>query len=184
MRRAFLPVLILCVIYGTTAQADSNAVVDELLTKIQETLIRVRDATEEEELPPLKDVTLRLKSALVKQANGKVSLFIVEFGANVAEEAVQEIKLELAPPRPSDEAEVADVADSLAEAIVSAAKAVQQAASRQPPLHLRKLTATVRFVVSTDAGAGVKFLILPVTLDLGGTVKSVEIQEAVLVFGQ
>jgi hypothetical protein len=184
MRNAILSVFLLCVIFGTTAKADSGVVVDELLTKVQESLLRVRDAVEEEELPPLQKVTLRLNSSLVKQLNGKISLFIVEFGANVAEEAVQEIKLELGPPRPSDESEVAGEADALADAIVAAAKAVKKAASRQPPLHLRKLTATIKFVVTSDAGGGAKFLVLPVTLDLGGKVKSVATQEAVLVFGE
>lgn len=150
MRNAILSVFLLCVIFGTTAKADSGVVVDELLTDVQKSLLRVRDAVEEQELPPLQKVTLRLNSSLVKQVNGKISLFIVEFGANVAEEAVQEIKLELGPPRPSDETEVSDEADALADAIVSVAKAVQQAASRQPPLHLRKLTATIRFVVTSD----------------------------------
>ena len=89
MRNAILSVFLLCVIFGTTAKADSGVVVDELLTDVQKSLLRVRDAVEEQELPPLQKVTLRLNSSLVKQVNGKISLFIVEFGANVAEEAVQ-----------------------------------------------------------------------------------------------
>lgn len=184
MRNAILSVFLLFAIFVDTARADNGVVVDELLTNVQKSLLRVRDIVADEELPPLQNVTLRLKSSLVKEANGKISLFIVEFGANVAEEAVQEIKLELGPPRDSDEGEVAGEDDALAEAIISSAKAVQKASSRQPPLHLRKLTATVRFVVSSDAGGGVKFLIMPVTLDLGGKVKSIATQEVVLVFGK
>ena len=38
--------------------------------------------------------------------------------------------------------------------------------------------------MTSDAGGGAKFLILPVTLDLGGKVKSIATQEVVLVFGE
>jgi hypothetical protein len=49
-------------------------------------------------------------------------------------------------------------------------------------LHLSKLTATIRFVVKTEGGAGVSFKLLPVTVKLGGKVKDVSTQQIIIEF--
>jgi pyruvate/2-oxoglutarate dehydrogenase complex dihydrolipoamide dehydrogenase (E3) component len=46
-------------------------ILDELLTEVQKTLIRVSTSLKEDDLPPLNRITLKLKSALVTKADGK-----------------------------------------------------------------------------------------------------------------
>jgi len=95
----FFSVFASFVLYNSISSAESGVILDELLTEVQKTLIRVRDRIEEEDLPPLNKVTLKLKSALVTKADGKVSLYVVQLGAMVTREAVQEINLELKTPQ-------------------------------------------------------------------------------------
>ena len=163
-------------------QAESGVILDELLTEVQKTLIRVSKTIEKDDLPVLNKVTLKLKSALVSQADGKLSLFIVQLGAKVTREAVQEIRLELRPPKPTEVAPLTSIEDTLATAIIEAVKSANKAAERKPPLHLSKLTATIRFVVRKQAGGGVNFKLLPVTVKLGGEVRDVTTQEIVIEF--
>ena len=181
-RLIFLFVFTSFVIYNSTARADSGVILDELLTEVQKTLIRVSKTIEKDDLPPLNKVTLKLKSALVEQADGKLSLFIVQLGAKVSSEAVQEIRLELKPPKPADAEPLTSIEDTLATAIIEAVKSANKAAERKPPLHLSKLTATIRFVVRKQAGGGVNFKLLPVTVKLGGQVRDVTTQEIVIEF--
>ena len=170
------------VLYHSTGRAESGVILDELLTEVQKTLIRVSNTIEENQLPALNKVTLKLKSALVTQADGKLSLFIVQLGAKVTREAVQEIRLELKPPKPADAVPLSSIEDTLATAIIEAVKSANKASKRKPPLHLSKLVATIRFVVRKQASGGVNFKLLPVTVKLGGQVRDVTTQEIVIEF--
>ena len=178
----FLIAFLILVLYSSAGRAESGVILDELLTEVQKTLIRVSNTIEEDDLPQFNKVNLRLKSSLVTQADGKLSLFIVQLGAKVTREAVQEIKLELKPPKPADGVHVKSIEDTLASAIIEAVKSANKAAKRKPPLHLSKLVATVRFVVRKQAGGGVNFQLLPVTVKLGGQVRDVTTQEIVIEF--
>ena len=172
-----------CVFLNSSlVKAETGVILDELLTEVQKTLIRVSKTIEKDNLPALNKVTLKLKSALVSQADGKLSLFIVQLGAKVTREAVQEIRLELKPPKPAEVAPSASIEDTLATAIIEAVKSANKAAERKPPLHLSKLTTTIRFVVRKQAGGGVNFKLLPVTVKLGGQVRDVTTQEIVIEF--
>jgi hypothetical protein len=86
----------------------------------------------------------------------------------VTREAVQEINLELKPPKPSDATAVLSIKDTLATAIIEAAKSAKKASKRKPPLRLSKLTAKIRFIVKREVSGGVNFKLLPVTIKLGG----------------
>ncbi|MBW2435990.1 MAG: hypothetical protein JRF29_01840 [Deltaproteobacteria bacterium] len=175
-------IFISLVLNHSSGMAEDNVILDELLTEVQKTLIRVSTSLEENDLPPLNKITLQLKSALVTKADGKVSLLIVKLGADVTQEVVQEINLELKPPKPSDSAMVQSIEDTLATAIIEAAKSANRASKRKPPLHLSKLTAKIRFVVKTAVGGGVNFKLLPVTVKLGGQVRDVTTQQIVIEF--
>lgn len=178
----FLLVFAFLVFNNSIGRAEDNVVLDELLTEVQKTLIRVSTSIEKDGLPPLNKITLKLKSALVTKADGKVSLFIVKLGAGVTNEAVQEINLELKPPKPSDAALVRSIEDTLATAIIEAAKSANRASKRKPPLRLSKLTAKIRFVVKTEGGGGVNFKLLPVTIMLGGQAREVTTQQIIIEF--
>ncbi|MBT8368359.1 MAG: hypothetical protein KJP23_27005 [Deltaproteobacteria bacterium] len=166
----------------SSGMAADNVVLDELLTEVQKTLIRVNSSIEKDQLPPLNKITLKLKNTLVTKADGKVSLYIVQLGATVTKETVQEVNLELKPPKPTDSVSVRSIEDTLATAIIEAAKSAHKASQRKPPLRLSKLTATIRFVVRTEGGGGVNFKLLPVTVKLGGKVKDVSTQQIVIEF--
>ena len=184
IRKCYLCVLVIvfCVLAHSIGMAEDNVVLDELLTEVQKTLIRVNNSIEKDQLPPLNKITLKLKSTLVTKADGKVSLYIVQLGATVTNETVQEIHLELKPPKPTDAAMVRSLEDTLATAIIEAAKSAHKASQRKPPLRLSKLTATIRFVVKTEGGGGVNFKLLPVTVKLGAKVKDVSTQQIIIVF--
>ncbi|MGD9055393.1 MAG: hypothetical protein PVJ41_01200 [Desulfobacterales bacterium] len=184
IRKCSLSVLVIAVLVFTHSigMAEDNVVLDELLTEVQKTLIRVNNSIEKDQLPPLNKITLKLNSTLVTKADGKVSLYIVQLGATVTNETVQEIKLELKPPKPSDAALVRSIEDSLATAIIEAAKSAHKASQRKPPLRLSKLTATIRFVVKTEGSGGVNFKLLPVTVKLGGKVRDAATQQIIIEF--
>ncbi len=183
MRALLIGLMALGLLISSRAQAQTGVVVDALLTEVQQTLVRVRDEGDDADLPPLSKITLNLKNELKRGAGGRLSLYVVELGSSVAEESVQEISLVLEPPRDSDRSPVSETGDLLADAIIQSARAVKRAADGTPPLHLKTLTAKVRFVVSADASAGVGFTLLPIGIDLGGEVKTVAVQEVVVEFG-
>jgi hypothetical protein len=171
-----------CIFAHSSGMAESNVVLDELLTEVQKTLVRVNTSIEKDQLPPLNKISLKLKNTLVTKADGKVSLYIVQLGATVTKDTVQEINLELKPPKPADAVSVQSIEDTLATAIIEAAKSAHKAAQRKPPLRLSKLTATIRFVVRAEGSGGVKFKLLPVTINLGGKVKDVSTQQIIIEF--
>ena len=181
MRGLMAILMVLPVIIPAPSHAQTNIAVDELLTELQRTLILVRDAVNDENLPPLSKATLNLKSRLKKVADGQASLFIIEMGAEVVEESVLEVRLELEPPLESDSVRVSSVSDLLADAIIKLATAVQRARQGKPPLHLHKLTAAVHFVVSSNTEGGAGFSILP-AVKLSGGVETQDVQELIVEF--
>ena len=172
----FISALAFFVLYASICSAESGVILDELLTEVQKTLIRVSKMIEKEDLPPLNKITLKLKSALVTKADGKVSLYIVQLGATVSREAVQEIHLELKPPEPTGVTPALSIKDTLATAIIEAAQSAKKASKRKPPLHLSKLVAKIKFVVKREGGGGINFQLLPVTIKLGGQARDVTTQ--------
>ena len=183
MRALVAVVIMLPVLIPARSHAQSAIVVDALLTELQRTLVRVHDTRDDVDLPALSKVTVNLKSALKTNSDGKVSLFVVEFGSSVAKESVLEIRLDLRPPRDSDPSPVSSAGDLLADAIIQSATAVMHATRGIPPLHLNKLTASIRFVVESDTGGNAGFKILPVTVELGANVESQTSQELIVEFG-
>jgi hypothetical protein len=178
----FFSVFAFLVLYHSISGAENDVILDELLTEVQKTLIRVGDAIAKEDLPPLNKVALKLKSVLVTKADGRVFLYIVQLGAKVTREAVQEINLELKPPKPAVATPVLSIKDTLATAIIEAAKSAKKAAKREPPLHLTKLTAKIKFIVKRDVSGGATFKLLPVTLKLGGQARDATTQEIIVEF--
>lgn len=144
---------------------ESKLPVDLLLTDIQKVLIKVRDATASDLLPALSDVNLDLRVLSAKDASGTVKLYVVEGGAGVKATTAQEIKLDLGPPEPSDKSQVSSSVAPLADAIIDAARSAKLAASRDPPLHLRRLEASIEFTVELDAKVGGGFTIIPVSVE-------------------
>jgi hypothetical protein len=168
-----------------SARAEGTGVpLDQLLSDVQQVLIKVRDAADGESLPVLASVNLVLRTSLVKQADGSIKVVILDAGANISDETVQEIRLTLQPPRRSDKSPVAGSVKPLADAIIDAARSVKRAANRDPPLHLVKLEASIAFTVEKEVGVSAGFRILPITIDLGGKAKGTNVQQINLIFGE
>ena len=193
-RRGIVTVLTMIVAaYTSLAPATSHAQssdtpVSNLIVEVKEVLDQVNSAALDS-LPSLSRATLNLKSVLKKESGGKFSLWVVSFGKKVSEEVVQEVSLDLAPPprspertSPNDREDTIDISTALAEAIIAAAEAVDQA-QLGSQLGLRKLTAAVRFGVSTDGGGSLQLQILPLTIDVSGDVDRGAVQEIVVEFG-
>ncbi len=119
----FLSVFAFLFLYNSIGRAENGVILDELLTEVQKTLIRVRDA-----IP------------------------------------------------------VSSINDTLATAIIEAAKSAKKASKRKPPLHLSKLTLKIRFIVKREISGGVNFKLLPVTIKLGGQAGDVTTQEIIVEF--
>jgi hypothetical protein len=168
---------------AATAADDNTVALDLLLSDVQSALIKVRGATEDESLPPLSRVKLTLQTTLIDKGDGKLELAIVEVGGSLSSERSQELTIELEPPHVEDKSPVSSSSDSLADAIIAAARSIKAAASRDPPLHLVKLTSSIQFVVQKDAAFGVGFKILPVTANIKGDFKRKSVQTAVIEYG-
>ena len=165
-------------------ESSSEILVNKLLTEVQRALLTVQNSTEKEDIPPLDSVTLQLSTQFVKEGGGKVNIYIVSLGAMVSEDASHTIRLKLSPPKPGTGANVSGnkISDQLAEAIKSAARAVKMAKAGNPPLNLTELSAEMKFVVQKEGAGGLSFVILPVTAELGGKLKSIEIHEISITF--
>ena len=183
-RRYTLSALIVAIAASVSPplHADTEVIVDHFLMDLQRSLITVRNAIDRDQLPTLSKVTLNLKTTLTTDATGQMTLGVISVGANIAKQSAMEISLELKPPKPSDRAPVSSSEDQLADAIIQSLMAVQRAAKRTPPLHLSKLTATVRFVVEFDTGGGIVFTILGLGLEAGAVIETNRIQELIVEF--
>src|SRR5262249_23670910 len=110
MRRACAAIIGL-VLFGFTAGSAHADVIgvplDEVLSGVQQTLIKIRDAADADTLPSLQSVVLDLRASFLRQANGEVKVVILEVGAHGSSETTQEIKLTLSPPSPGDRSKVA-----------------------------------------------------------------------------
>lgn len=152
----FLSLTILLALPVTHGSADTTGVpIDELLSDIQKVLVKVRDASNEDALPELIAVTLTLRTTLTREANGSLKFHILEAGAKGSDESVQELRVQLGPPEPADKSPVVVSILPLADAIIDAARSVKNAATRNPPLHLTSLEATVEFTVEKEASGSI-----------------------------
>lgn len=164
--------------------SGSRVLVEQVLNNVQRALIIVQDQAEETSLPKLSSVTVKLSTQIISVGKGKVEFFVISLGGGASAETAQTLTLKLVPPKPGTPSPVAtsDIAQSLAGAIVSAARGVKKAMTDKPPLTLVELTANIKFVVKKEGGGGVSFNILPLSIELGGDVKNVEIQEITVTF--
>ncbi len=121
-------------------------------------------------------VNLTLRAKLSREADGSLKLHILEAGGSVSDESVQELRLQLGPPEPSDKSPVAASALPLADAIIDAARNVKQAANRDPPLHLVKLEASIEFTVQKEASGSIVLV--------GGKAGRQDTQQITLTFAQ
>jgi len=167
-----------------TGQDNIRIQVEELLNQVQAALITVQDTADSDKLPKLDSVTLKLSAQFVTKGSGKVDLYVLSFGTEISEAATQSISLKLTPPEPGTPkpSSADDISKPLANAILSAARGAAKAKKTKPILNLTELTASFKFVVDTSGSGGVKFTIVPVTVEIGGKVSKAATQEIIVTF--
>jgi hypothetical protein len=159
---------------GKANSADVS--LEDFLSDVQKVLIKVRDASDVDALPKLTAVHLTIRTTLKREADGSLKFHVIEAGAKGSDENIQELRLELRPPDPADKSPVAASVAPLADAIIDAARNVKRAATRDPPLHLTALEASVEFTVEKEASGNIVFV--------GAKVGSRDTQQIVISFGK
>lgn len=162
------------------SNGETGVLVDSLLYQVRDTLIRVREGTNDG--LRLTNARLSLSTVYRQEAGGKLSLWVVSAGGSVEEASTQSLVMNLRPPASGDDIPVADVGDALAQAIIEAHGAVASAELSDPPLRLDSIESTLKFIVELDGTAGAGFKILPLTVDVSGGVSSVKTHEIHLKF--
>lgn len=159
--------------------------VEQLLRQVKLTLVRVQTEITARKLPPLDHVEITLQTAIRTTAGGSITFFVISLGDKVSSEQAQTIKVTLKPPA-VHEAHIASTADfsrQFAAAIVAVAESVAKSRNEQPVLDLTNLSASIKFTSETTFEGGVgKVQLIPISIDLGGSLEPTSIHEAVLVF--
>ena len=172
-------------------QKHSKILIEEVLTQVQDALNAVNDEiTSDPEdaehpyagFPRLGSVTVKLSTVVGKEASGGFNFYVVSFGAKRSIEETQTVTLKLVPPEAGARRASSSVSEALANAIIAAAKGVQNARGRKPSLHLQELKSEIKFVVKTSGEGGLKFEIAPVGIEMGGKASLASTHHIILEF--
>lgn len=179
----------LLVIARSSAQQSPDAeqvLISDLVTEVQIGLAKAQKELANQRIPTLKSVTLDLVAEAKIAAGGKINLYIFSFGKKWERDRSQEIEVTLKPPSAKQPLQVAkgpSISDQLVSAVVDAGKGIQAARQNQVvPLEASGLKVVLSFVVKGDTSGGVKFEILPVTVDLSGDLAKSAIQKITVVY--
>jgi hypothetical protein len=181
---AFLALLSPTSTLGQTGAASPD--VEQLLKQLRSTLIKVQGEIASRKLPELKSVQINLQTGIKTTAGGSITFFVISIGDKVTNEQAQSIKITLIPPKVTS-AQVAasqDFSRNFANAIIAVAESIAKSSAQKPELKLSSLVASMKFVSESKLEGGVtKVQLLPVSLDLGGSVTPTNTHEAILNFG-
>ena len=167
----FASILLIAVV-SPPSYAQTEIPLDRLLTELQRTLVRVRDALADSDLPPFTSALLRVSSTLKRTRGGELALFVAQIDSDVKETSILEVQIELQPPRNSDSVPVSSTSDVLADAIIRASHTIKLAQRGSPPLRPRKLTAAVSFAASSSVGGGSDIRFEFLGIDVGATARA------------
>jgi hypothetical protein len=167
---------------------DVSTSIDEILSAVQTALSDTQAYLYNNKMPPLKDVSLELQAVFSASGDAGFNLYVISADGKLTSENTQKIVIALAPPNPEQTAPAAApkvIARALTEGLMQAARGVQAAATRKPPLRVKSLKVDLEFVVSREGSvdAGWKFAIIPIDLKLSGTVTSGTVQHISVEFG-
>jgi hypothetical protein len=172
--------------FSAGPDASGSPDIEQLLTQLRSTLIKVQEEIAARKLPELKSVQINLQTAMKITGGGKITFFVVSLGDTVSNEKTQSIKITLTPPKvtSSQISATQDFSRDFANSIIAVAETIATSSAQKPELHLSSLSATIKFVSDSKLEGGVaKVQLLPVSLDLGGSVTPSNTQEAILNFG-
>jgi hypothetical protein len=168
--------------------SDLSVSIDEILTAVQTALTDTQNVLYSSKMPPLKGVTLELQAVFSESADAGFNLYVISANGKLTSESTQKLILSLAPPSPEQIAPAASpkvIGQSLKNSLVQAARGVQKAAGRSPPLQVKELKAEIEFVVEKEGNADVgwKFFLAPIEAKMEGAISSGAIQRVNVDFG-
>ncbi|MDQ0391466.1 trypco2 family protein [Labrys monachus] len=166
------------------AGSVSDYPLSDLVREVKVALLKVAEASEAQQLPKLEKAELEINTSMKVEADGKVSLWVVELGASGNNEYASTINLTLIPPSPGTNSSIATVhlADILSEAILSGAHAIQAAGEGKPPLIASEFVASVHFAVERGADGRLEVKFPPFEASAGGAVASSQVQKITVTF--
>ncbi|MGJ4882996.1 trypco2 family protein [Bradyrhizobium sp. HKCCYLRH1065] len=168
------------------AETATSPDVEQLMTQVKATLIKVQSEITAQKLPPLKSVQLSLQTGIRTTAGGKIVFFVISLGDTVSSEKAQTFKLTLKPPETKSLSAFPPTGFSkeLAGAIISVAETIARSSTQKPVLTLTNLSASIKFVSETNIEGGIaKVQLLPISIDLGGKITPTNTHEVILEFG-
>jgi hypothetical protein len=127
-----------------------------------------------------------LQTAIKTKIGGKIVFFVISIGDTVSNERVQSFKITLKPPKAKSLGAIppAGFSEQLANAIIAVAETIARSSAQKPALNLTNLTASIKFVSETTVeGGAIKVQLLPLSIDLGGSVTPTNTHEAIIEFG-
>ena len=160
--------------------------VEQLLKQLRSTLIMVQGEIATKRLPELKSVQINLQTGIKSTGGGKITFFVISVGDTITSDRTQTFKITLTPPKvtSSQVGATPDFSKDFANAIIAVAETIARSSGQKPELKLTNLSASIKFVsTSTIEGGITKVQLLPVSVDLGGSITPTNTHEAVLSFG-
>jgi hypothetical protein len=167
---------------------NTSVSIDQILSAVQTALSDTQAVLYSNKMPPLKNVTLELQAQFTEIGDAGFNLYIISADGKVTSENTQKLVLSLAPPSPEQTAPAASpkvLGQYLKDSLIQAARGVQAAAVRKPPLQVRELKAEIEFVVQKEGTSqiGFKFRIVPVDVKIGAALSTGAIQRISVDFG-
>jgi hypothetical protein len=166
---------------GDISQAATNngdLLLSDLVREVKVSLLKVAEAAEAQHLPKLDKVELEESTSIKTDADGKLSLWVIELGASGNNEYSSTVTLTLRPPPPGSPSDIAAVhlADALTGAILAGARAIQEAGKGNPPLVADELVASLHFAIQRDGSGKIGVTFPPFDASVGASVGSAKVQ--------
>lgn len=167
-----------CSVAGPTALA-ADYPLSALARQLKVALLKVEQSAAIKSLPPMESATLTAQTAVVREADGKISLYVVTLGSGMKSQATTTAVLTVKPPPATSGSEVSEVeiAEALADTIVSAREAIEIAKEGPPPLEVDRLVVNVKFALTDDGSGELRVAFPPFSVELSGAVSSSEVHE-------
>jgi hypothetical protein len=170
-----------------SALAEDALPLADLVREVDVALLQVGEAAEaQRNLPKLEKAVLEVNTSIKKDANGKISLLVVELGGTGINEYASKVTLTLKPPPPGSKSNIGAVslADSLRESILAGALAIEAAKTGNPPLVADNLVAAVHFAIMRDGSGKVAVKFPPFEVSGGGGISSSQVQTITVTYKQ
>jgi hypothetical protein len=136
--------------------------------------------------PALKAITVKLQTTVSRSAGGQVRYLVIAVGGSASSDTASTLELDMKPPAiPKVRTLLPEetLKDALAQAIHLAKIGVAQAGKGDPPLAMKSVSIELKFTIAVAGSAGTKVQLLPVGLDVSGSLSRSRVHVVKLEFG-